>query len=280
MKTICKKKIIFLMTMVMIFAMLSACTKSEEGKKETPTIDEEFEIDTYDITWQLSPEQKEKIDMAYYDIVCSVTGLGYFEDKNVPRKDEMYIRVYSGQIIDLDENGVLHGYYGKKAPYLYCEMDESYTFMPLVVNEKENSTKSEMHYTCSPLISYDVVGDYRNRRTERVDMQILVNQKFPNGVVYKAVGRESGEVLPNMEMFNLFTLPVNARYVTRGEDGEMIDFYDWEEGGYTLGLDLDLTEGYRFEMRPLDEPENYYCIFAIKDVNGDYTYSDMIPIQQ
>ena len=30
----------------------------------------------------------------------------------------------------------------------------------------------------------------------------------------------------------------------------------------------------------LDNPEHYYCIFYIEDVDGNVTYSELIPIQQ
>ena len=83
-----------------------------------------------------------------------------------------------------------------------------------------------------------------------------------------------------MDEFDLIEIATYARYFTRGRNGEMIDFFEWEKTETVLGLSMDLTQGYHLEMKPIDDPEHYYCLFFIKDVNGNMTYSELIPLQK
>ena len=59
----------------------------------------------------------------------------------------------------------------------------------------------------------------------------------------------------------------------------MLNFYSWENSGWMLGFEQELTNDYHLEMRPLDNPENYVCMFRIKDLQGNYSYSELIPLK-
>lgn len=267
------KKLYVMICVAMV--MLSGCSKSDYLAKETTGADEKFNTDTYDITLQLTPEQQENFAYADFDIVCSVEGVGYMEGSDDPRLDEIYMFVYRGRNVELDENGILHGYYGKEAVYGYNETEERYTMIPLIVREEAEQVENEIRYTCPAIISC-----YKTKlESESVDMQIVVNEKYPDGVIRKVVQSDEQKIL-DLNKYDFIEIITGARYFTRGEDGEMIDFFDWEYAGKGLGISMDLTDGYHLERKPLDEPENYYCLFYIEDVNGNVSYSELIPIQQ
>ena len=286
MKKMCE---IFCITIVAI--ILSGCARSAQSEDEVYVDDtiktgEKFTIDTYDITFQLTPEQQANFAYADYDIVCSVKGVGVLEDDKDPRLDEMYMFMYRGKNVELDANGVLHGYYGKMAPYMYNETTQSYTGIPLIVIEDEEQVDYEIRYICQAVLSNYNIEKISRWKTESVDMQIVVNKQYPKGHIRKVVldtddeEKKSKEKLLDLDDYGSLEIVSGGRYFTRGGNGEMLNFFEWEHSNKALGIALDLTENYHLEMKPLENPEHYYCIFYIEDVDGNVTYSELIPIQQ
>ena len=63
------------------------------------------------------------------------------------------------------------------------------------------------------------------------------------------------------------------------DNGNLLNFFDWEKSGWMMGFDVDLTGDYHTVVQPLDHPENYVCIFFMKDSQGNTSYSEMIPLK-
>lgn len=269
---------IFCITMVMV--MLAGCARGGYLAKETKGEDDKFNTETYDITYQLTKEQQESYASAGYEILCSVKGVGYMDESDDSRADDIYMFVYRGRNVEVDESGVLHGYYGKETLYGYNMTEDKYTTIPLIMMEEANQVENEICYTCPVVISNSgTEKNIREWKSESVDLKILFNEEYPNGIIRNVLSDESNEEY-DLDKYSLISMATSARYFTRGKNEEMIDFFEWEEAGKLFGIELDLTEGYHLEMRPLDDPENFYCMFYIKDVDGNYSYSELIPIPQ
>ncbi len=274
------KKIFEMFCITMVMVMLTGCSRGGYLAKETKGEDGKFNTDTYDITYQLTPEQQEKYASADYIILCNVEGVGYMDKNDDPRADEAYMFVYSGRNVELDENGVLHGYYGKEALYGYNETYEDYTMIPLIIDEEKEQIENEMRYTGSVLIgNAGIEKNMKKWKSGMATIHIVVNEKYPNGIIKEVIENKSQKKV-NLEKCSYMEFIKTARYLTRDENEAMIDFFDWESTNKGFGISLKLTEGYHLEMRPLDDPENFYCMFYIKDVDGNYSYSELIPIPQ
>lgn len=277
------KKIFEMFCITMVMVMLTGCSRGGYLAKETKGEDDKFNTETYDITYQLTEEQQENYASAEYIILCNVEGVGYMDKNDDPRADEAYMFVYGGRNVELDDNGVLHGYYGKEALYAYNETNDSYTMVPLILKEDTEQVENEMRYTCSAVISYYRITNKITKRKSSgsagVDLHIVVNEKYPNGIIRTVIHDDTQKIL-DLNKYDYIEIPKYARYLTRDENGKIIDHFEWEETGWMYGLSLDLSEGYHLEMRPLDDPENYYCMFYIKDMDGNYSYSELIPIPQ
>ena len=66
--------------------------------------------------------------------------------------------------------------------------------------------------------------------------------------------------------------------MTRDEEGRLLPYFDWEKSDWYMGFEQDLTVPYSLQVLPLQRPENYYCIFYVKDAQGNLSVSEMIPL--
>lgn len=240
-------------------------------------------VDVSDISLQLTEEQQANFATADFYILCKITEEDVSAEK-YPRVDEMYMFVHLGKDVTLDENGVLHGYYGNQVLYVHDLTTGEYSPMPLILSEEER-TEDEVRYVCGVVLTNWGMAELEEWKSEAAQLQIVVNEEYPNGIIRSAVPiSEEGEVNPSKQLLDLedfsdMEMYSRASYVTRGESGEMLGFYNWEESGVFFGHGVDLQNEYCLEMRPLENPENYVCMFRIKDVQGNTSYSELIPLQ-
>lgn len=244
-------------------------------------------VDTSEITLQLTDEQADNFSGADFFILCNVEGAGFLEKGEDARGDEMYMFIHLGKNVVLDENGKLHGYYGNQAMYIYDETEKTYSPIPMILMEEKEQPENEIRYSCMGVLSNFNLEDTDNWVIESVNMQIVVNDEYPNGMIRNAVPLSDEETdnnspskqLLDLKDFGIMEIVSRGSYFTRGENGEMINFFDWEHSGTLFGISQDLTNGYHLELRPLENKENYYCVFRIKDIQGNVSYSEMIPLQ-
>lgn len=254
----------------------------EEGEEITG---EAVTVDTSDISLQLTPEQQANFASADFFILCNVEGAGFLDEGKDPRGKDMYMFIHLGENVTIDDNGVLHGYYGNQVMYMYDETEQTYSPIPMILSEEEEQPENEIRYTCGAVLTNWNIEEVEMWKSEAVNMQIVVSEEYPNGIIRSAVPlAEEGETNPSKQLLDLEdfgTMDIISRgsYFTRGENGEMINFFDWEHSGTIFGISQDLTNGYHLELRPLEDTENYYCVFRIKDVQGNISYSEMIPLK-
>lgn len=258
-----------------------------EAETTVVTVEAETEadVDTSDISLQLTEEQQANFAKADFYILAKVEDAGYADvAADDPRGDEMYMFVHLGKDVTLDENGVLHGYYGNQVMYVHDKTEDVYSNIPMILLEQER-TEEEVRYTCGVVLNNWNIAEVEDWVTEAANLQIVVNDEYPNGIIRSAIPiADEDETNPSkqlldLEEFGILEVFARASYITRGENGEMLNFYEWEESGWMLGFDQDLQNEYELVMRPLENPENYVCVFRIKDAQGNVSYSELIPLK-
>lgn len=257
-------------------------TEAETSITSTPV--QEFTGNTgSDITLQLTEEQQANYASGGYYILCNVLKQGYIEASEDERADEMYLYIHKSSDVTLDENGTLHAYYNNNA--VYMRDAEGLSDIPMILVEKEVFEDEHRYLAYVMLNSYG--DDMSDWKIDTAELQIVVNDEYPNGIIRNAIPladeddnmNNPSKQLIDLDDYEFMSVSARCSYVTRDENGNLLNFFDWEHSGWMMGFDLDLTQDYSLEVQPLQNPENYVCIFYVKDVQGNVSYSEMIPLQ-
>lgn len=253
-----------------------------EVKQEEPT--ETTKVVTSDISLQLTEEQVANFAYAGYHILCNAKAAGYDYVTDLPRAEDVYFLIHQGADVTLDEDGKLHAYYGNQAMYVKNLAKGTYSDFPLILFEEER-TDEEIRYTTGGVLHNMESDDISEWTAEAVDVQIVVNDMYPDGMIRYVIPLEnSGDVespskqLYRLEDFSFLDIVSSARYVTRDENGEMLSYGNWESTGWMNGFDIVIEDGFELEYRPLENPEAYACIFYTVDLEGNRSYSELIPL--
>lgn len=243
-----------------------------------------------DISLTLTKEQQENFASGGYYILCNVKDAGYRTEEEDPRADELYLFIQNSNNVTLDDNGVLHAFYNNNVVYMHeknpVEGNSEYSEIPMILIEKD-STATEHRYLSHVILQNfgDDIADWENVVAK---LQIVVNEEYPNGIIRSAIPTSDDEENsfhnPSKQLLDLndyenMSVTAGCRYVTRDEQGNMLPFFDWESSGWHMGFDQDLTADYELQVLPLQNPENYVCMFYITDAQGNTTFSELIPLK-
>lgn len=243
-----------------------------------------------DISLALTKEQQANFVSGGYYILCNVKGAGYKAEEADPRADEMYLFIQNSNNVTLDSDGVLHAYYNNNVVYMHepnpTEGHSEYPDIPMILIEKD-STPTEHRYL-SHVILQNFGEDFSDWESVVTKLQIVVNEKYPNGIIRSAIPSSDDEEnafhnpskqLLDLDDYENMSVAAGCRYVTRDKNGNVLPYFDWEESGWYMGFDQDLTVDYELQVLPLQHPENYMCMFYITDAQGNTTFSELIPLK-
>lgn len=230
-----------------------------------------------DITIELTEEQQKTFARATFLIVCNVTDAGI-----MPKEDgseDAYTYIFVSKDTELDENGVLHAYYGNDVIYMYDTSEGTLPPVPLTYWE-DNSSDKERRYLCQVVLNKP--GD--DFKITGAQLQIAVNEEYPDGIIRSAIDSESAfdyncpdKQLLDINEYLTIAQTNYARYINRDEQGNILFLDTWERADWFAKVEID-TQDAGLKVVPLENPENYYCIFNVFDVNGNSTMSDLIPL--
>lgn len=238
-----------------------------------------------DISISLTEEQVKNYAGARFTILRKIVEDDFYTKERYPRLDEMYVLMFQGSDVVLDENNILHAYYGNEVIYTHDLTENRYSDVPFLLKEVER-TDQEIRYHV-----YGVLHDYSGEtisewEIQMAEIQVVVSEKFPNGVIRGVIPyvQEDGISAPakqllQLEDFSLLTVVYPIRYYTESENGRTIAYSEWEASGAGTGIEIDLTHEFVLEKRTIEDRENYVCIFEIIDSQGKVSYSELIPLK-
>ena len=225
-----------------------------------------------DISIQLTKEQQENFAYAEFAILVNQ---GAMEDGRIA-----YSRRYLGKNTELDENGILHAYFGNEVVYMAEIGGTEEYFMPLI---EDNSSDKEKRYIIHAGLWYKD-SPFLEMRT--VKLQIVVNDEYPNGIIRSAVDMEENSMMPGKELIDIndyagiMIVESSIRYETRDELGNMLPFEIWEDSSILTGVDLSIEKGLELRIHQIDNLDDYMCMFYIYDTQGNCMVTEMISLGQ
>ncbi len=236
-----------------------------------------------DIRLQLTEEQMAGFGSASYYILCKADAAGYVTAEEDERAEDMYIFVHGGKNAVMDQSGALHAYYSNNVVYMKNETTGELSEMPMVLIDNDSSAE-EKRYTCSVVLTY-VGEELEDWETESAQLQIVVDENHPEGEIRSVVPIQdadeiqyAGKQLLSLDDYSYMSVVGSCNYLTRDDEGRLLPFFEWEDSGWLMGFEQDLTEGYSLDVTDIKNPENYYCMFVVTDVQGNQSVSELIPL--
>ena len=267
-------------------SMSEAEASSEESSESVPEEEDEEEAalgPASDITLELTEEQQANFGSAAYYILCKAEESGFVTSEEDERADDMYVFVHGGKNVKMDPAGVLHAYYSNNVVYMRDTETGELSTTPMVLIDNDSSSEEKRYLTSVVLTA--IADDISDWKIQAANLQVVVDSEHPEGEIRSAVPIHSDEEIEraskqllNLEDFTYMSVTGRCSYLTRDENGKLLSFFDWEESGWLMGFEQDLTTGYELEVTRIQNPENYVCMFVVTDSQGNSSVSELIPL--
>ena len=217
---------------------------------------------------------------AYY-ILCKAEAGGFIESGEDERAEDMYVFIHGGKNVKMDDNGVLHAYYSDNVVYMKDKETGERSDIPMVLIDNDSSSTEKRYLTSVVLTKTE--DDFA---TTSANLQIVVDEEHPDGIIRNAVPissddeeiQRANKQLLDIDDYNIMSVVGRCSYLTRDDNGKLLQFFDWENSGILMGFEQNLKSGYELEVTPIENPENYVCMFIVTDSQGNSTVSELIPL--
>ncbi|MDO4615520.1 MAG: clostripain-related cysteine peptidase, partial [Lachnospiraceae bacterium] len=181
---------------------------------------------------------------------------------------------------------------------IYCETDFGELYVPLM--RQWDTVDDETRYSVFTSFEKTFGETYGNLFNDSEDadtledttasgaIQLALNQETKEVTVTDVVSTEESDgaglasgKLPKIDLDDYahvqFYRPM--RYLTRDENGHILDFWEWSENTFISWIDLPIADGLKFSYRPLyNTGDEYYIMFRVTDVQGSVYCSEPLPM--
>lgn len=179
-----------------------------------------------------------------------------------------YLQVFSGQDCTLTA-GKLTATYENKA--VFGKSNGSYSPFPLSMYQIYDGSGTDKYYfSCMfwDLEAFDV---------ESVNWLMYIEDGKPRlGNAYFTETNSDNQLASKMLVdsadYGLYGFVNNSYTVQQGDYGTQFTF-----SGSSYGMEY-YKDQFSLELRPIEDKENYYAVFAITDIYGNRYFSDFIPL--
>lgn len=218
-------------------------------------------------TLQLSEEQKQ-----YY------ADSGFYILRRMG--EDAYSVIYSSPDVD-EKNGLLTAKFDGKVIYYGNDLGDQRIPVTRVLDEVDGEARYGLYPVLTGSVDEFLTSDSLNcRMVISVDPgsgEVKVLDFSPSSDEEIQTGKRPQVDLDEWVRIQFYE--IKSRYLTRDEDGRILNYWEWPEADWILWNETALADGLNFSYETLyDDGGEYFLMFNIMDVQGNQYCSELYPI--
>lgn len=194
--------------------------------------------------------------------------------------EDVYSLMYYSQNVT-NEDGLLTADFDGRV--LYYGDDLGFKGIPLT--RALDEVDGEMRYAVFPTLT-GPVNDFLTADSMLARMVLSVNSDTGEVRVLEFTESSSEEIQtgkkPQIDLNDWVRIQfyeISGRYLTRDEDGRILQYWNWPESDWILANEIPVADGLQFTYEPMyDDGGEYFLMFDIMDVQGNQYSSELYPI--
>lgn len=242
------------------FNSLSTSKKSSSFVQSN-IVDNNYTINKNEFTLQLTEEQKKDYADSIYIVFRKV------------KEDGMYQPIYSSDNTEISDDGILKTNTANNLIKVHDISDSSESFLLLV----ERSKSGKKSLITNAVLEYASSENLSDWKITAVTASIDIIDEEPKITSYVQLDSENGVAgtIINPEEYTTASF-VNSHYRILDEKGNYTD--NWDNDGIINAFKLNIKD-IKLKKSSLDDNEEYYCVFKIRDIYGNEYYSKLLNIK-
>ncbi len=226
----------------------------------------------HDLEIQLTEEQIKTFANAKYYVFWEMPSSVTFSKKTE------YLQVFSGQDVNVSENGKLTASYHGKAVFGKNNATGEYSDCPLSMDQiYDGSLEEKYRFRCL----FWLFDDNLEMDVQTVNWLMKIKNGKPTLLNAYSIEDEEDEnnVFPDKQLLNpedytIYGFMNNSYFVNKDEMQNTV----LEASGSAYGFEYSKEDGLSLELRPIEDKSQYKAVFVVEDIYGNRYLSDFIPL--
>lgn len=234
-------------------------------------------------SYRLTDEQKKTFASAKYKILKKYDKDDEWKDS---KDQEWFIIVYDEMPTVLDEDGTVSATMPKTEMYAYSYVYDEYSIYPLWLHFADDGSDREQYFVAAGFSSYEK-GKKFGMLTDFATANWYINVRdgkpcFGGAVPSHADDSKLGMAKKQQIDYTQYDKVwfINFDFApTYTENGKIDNFNKWKQGG---AVGLEMRTSFDIELRniPIENPDEYRCVFEIEDISGNKYTTELLSITQ
>ena len=224
------------------------------------------DADGKELTIQLTEEQ-----------AANYVSSTYFVLKEM--EEDEYLFIFCGRDAELDANGVLSASYNDKAVFGVDDSTGEVAELPVIMYQISDGS-DELKYLAPAMFIDCSSDDITQWRYDPVEWQVKIENGTPRllGAMLMDDGEIPAKQLVNYTDYSHIQFAFSARKITYDESGVLLPYLQWESTGMFYGTEFSVEDGFHLECRDIEEKDEYFAMFVIKDSQGNQYASELFSL--
>ena len=220
-----------------------------------------------ELSFKLNDEQVKNYASSSYYILKKMEG------------DE-YLFVFGGYDTTLSPDGTLSASYNNKAVYSVDDKTNVASDDPITMYQVRDNS-SETRYVVPSMFWY-FADELSSSTITPVQWQLKLEDGKPRLLGAYELTDEGSNVaqkkLLDYKDFTIIEFSFSTRKLTKDADGNTLPYFQWQGTGKFYGNQYEVADGFHLEARELQNKNDMYCMFVVKDINGNSYASDLFEL--
>lgn len=231
-----------------------------------------------ELSIQLTEEQRKNYASSAYYILKKIDAKDYGFKTS---RDDEYMFIFGGFDTQLDSSGRLSASYNNKAVFAVNDKTKEVSNAPITMYQVRDGSGEQKY--CASAIFWLFADEITDWKTDPVEWQIKIENGTPKTLGAYLIEGNNGEEIPQKQLldykeYSAVEFSFSTRIPKKDTSGNLLPYFEWESTQNFFGNQYDVAEGFHLECREIDNKEDYFVMFVVKDIQGNSYASDMFAL--
>ena len=213
------------------------------------------------------------------DQVKNFAGASYYVLKKI--ENDQYMFIFGGIDTELSSDGTLSATYNNKAVFAVNDKTKEVSDAPITMYQVRDGGTDLKYYASS--IFWKFGDDMADWRTDPVEWQIKLDNGSPKALGAFLIEGNNGAEIPQKQMldykdYDTVEFSFSTRTLKRDSSGNILPYFEWESTGNFYGNQYNVSDGFHLESRKIENKNDYYVMFVVKDAQGNSFASELFTL--
>lgn len=197
--------------------------------------------------------------------------------------EDGYMFIFADHDAELSEDGTLSASYDNKAVFAVDRKTGEMSDGPITMYAVKDG--SEQHQYRASAIFWSFQGEISDWKVDPVEWLIKIEHNEPQALGAYLIDNEDDSLYPQKKLldykdYDTVEFSFSTRKPKKDENGNLLPYFQWDSSGVFYGNSYEVADDFYFCCSEIENKDDYYFMFVVKDIQGNSYASDLAKLPE